>query len=75
MLLNPDATEMHELILNSMNYDAMEPFLLEVICLIAMHRGTADKHFRQIFKRKPWLFEQAQPELELHIKPSVPQGA
>ena len=56
MLFNPDATELHELILSQMDFDGIEPFLLEITCLIGLSLGTENHFFKALFARKPWLF-------------------
>lgn len=64
MLFDPESAEVHELILSQMNFDEIEPFLLEVICLIGLSLGTSNAHFKALIARKPWLFGELPPQFE-----------
>lgn len=64
MLFNPDSVELHELILSQMNFDIIEPFLLEVICLIGLSLKTKNQFFKSLFAKKPWLFGETAPQFK-----------
>ena len=64
MLFNPESRDLHELILSQMQFDAIEPFLLEVICLIGLSLGTENQFFGALFEKKPWLFGESSPQFQ-----------
>lgn len=47
-----------------MSFDDIEPFLLEVACLIGLSRGTDNQYFQALIDRKPWLFGEEPPMFE-----------
>ena len=53
--------------MSHMDFNMVEPFLLEIICLIGLSMGTENKYFKAIFARKPWLFGEIPPQFQ-HVK-------
>ena len=43
----------------------IQPFALEIICLVGKYVGTKSSYFESLFKLRPWLMGDEQPNFHI----------